>query len=73
MSKPIESQTYIDELAGLLSRSNVKLGSVKAQLMEVSFLSGAAIALGGVHKLPPAVVMCGMSGRSITTLNLKPQ
>lgn len=73
MSKPIEIQTYIDELAGLLTRSDVKLGSVKAQLMETAFLTGAATALGGVHKLPPAVVMCGMSGRSVTTLNTKPQ
>lgn len=73
MSKPIEIQNLIDELAGLLSRSNVKIGSVKAQLMETAFLTGAAVALGGLAKLPPAVVMCGMSGRSIGTLNTKPQ
>lgn len=66
-------QTHIDELAACLKLNGVKLGSVEAKLMAAAYLTGVATAMGGTAKLPPAMVFCGMSGRSITTLNTKPQ
>lgn len=47
----------------------LKPETVKTRLAELAFLSGYATAKGGNHKLPPAVLLCAMSGRSVLTLD----
>lgn len=66
-------QSHIDALADCLRLNGVKLDTVKAKLMEHAYIVGLVTAFGGVHKIPPAIALCAMSGRSITTLNQKPQ
>lgn len=66
-----EITNLIADLRTLLVRESIKLDiiTVKSRLVESAFIAGVASAKGGAHKLPPAVLICAMSGRSILTLD----
>lgn len=64
-----EITQLISDLRTLIMREGVKPNTVKSRLVESAFIAGVASAKGGAHKLPPAVLLCAMSGRSILTLD----
>lgn len=64
-----EITNLVTDLRTLLVRESVKPNTVKSRLVESAFIAGVASAKGGAHRLPPAVLLCAMSGRSILTLD----
>lgn len=64
-----EITNLITDLRTLITREGVRSNTVKSRLVEAAFIAGVASAKGGAHKLPPAVLICAMSGRSILTLD----
>lgn len=64
-----EITSLISDLRTFATREGVRPNTVKSRLVEAAFIAGVASAKGGAHKLPPAVLLCAMSGRSILTLD----
>lgn len=64
-----EITQLISDLRTLIMREGVKPNTVKSRLIEAAFIAGVASAKGGAHRLPPAVLLYAMSGRSILTLD----
>lgn len=63
-----EITNLISDLRTLITREGARPNTVKSRLVESAFIAGVAAAKGGAHRLPPAVLLCVMSGRSILTL-----